>query len=126
VLGVPERLLPRTEGDFHDYVDGMIASDLLTIGPAGHRVAGSILRPPVPFAVRPAFAAVRPLTVGLLPATLRARYGLGWGTVSEAMLSAFALVVRASLPLVAERLRVLPQARRGEAWEAGVPRPVRS
>jgi uncharacterized protein (DUF2236 family) len=92
----------------------MIAGDVLTIGPVGRDLAASILRPPVPFGLGVVFRAANFFTVGLLPPTLRSRYGLGWSPRREQALQVLATLTRVALPVVPACVRVLPQARRAE------------
>jgi len=112
LLGVPDARLPRTFDDFACWFDGVLASDVLAIGASGREVAASILRPPLPFPLAPATALARFATVGLLPPVVRARYGLEWSATQERALSALALVVRRTLPVVPSIVRDMPHARR--------------
>jgi uncharacterized protein (DUF2236 family) len=125
LLGVPDRLVPRTPDEFREYVDATIASDVLTVGAAGHAVAASVLRPTLPMVLGPAVAVAQRLTAGLLPPAVRARYGLAWSAAEEAGLRAFALGTRTALPFLPGRVRFMPHAReraatiaaaRGRRW----------
>ena len=111
LFGIPDAVVPPTLGDFRRYVRRTIASDLLTIGADGRAVAAAILRPPLPLGVQHAFRAGNLVTIGLLPPTLRRRYGLGWNAVQQIALAAFAAGVRATLPLLPGIVRWVPQAR---------------
>ena len=111
LFGIPDHMVPATLGAFRRYVRRTIASDVLAIGSDGRAVAAAILRPPLPFGVQHAFRAGNLVTVGLLPPTLRRRYGLGWGTLQGLALDAFAAGVRATLPFVPSVVRWVPQAR---------------
>lgn len=111
LLGVPDRLVPRTPDEFREYVDATLASDVLTVGAAGHAVAASVLRPSLPMVLGPAVAVAQRLTTGLLPPVLRARYGLAWSAAEEAGLRAFALGTRTALPFLPGRLRFMSHAR---------------
>jgi uncharacterized protein (DUF2236 family) len=122
LLGIPERLIPRTLGAFDSYMRRMIASDVLTVGPVGRDVAASILRPPVPFGLGVAFRAVNFVTVGLLPPALRDRFGLAWSPRREQALRMLATLTRVTLPLAPACVRVLPQARRAERAARRSPR----
>ncbi|HLY38664.1 MAG TPA: oxygenase MpaB family protein, partial [Candidatus Binatia bacterium] len=112
LLGVPDPHLPRTLDDFARWFAGVLASDVLAIGTPGREVAASILHPPLPVTLAPATALARFATVGLLPPVVRARYGLGWSATQERALSALALVVRRTLPVVPAIVRDMPHARR--------------
>lgn len=80
MLGVPDRILPPTPGDFQDYTDGMLAGDTLTVTPGSRRLARSVLRPEgVGTALSASMRLIRLVTAGLLPERLRTMYGLEWG-----------------------------------------------
>jgi len=114
LLGIPERLIPRTLGAFETYMRRMIASDVLTIGPVGREIAAAILRPPVPFGLGIAFRAANFVTVGLLPRELRERYRLAWSPRRERALRMLAALSRVTRPLLPACVHVLPHARRAE------------
>src|SRR5262245_4055115 len=122
LLGVPEASLPRRFDDFREWFAGMIASDVLVVGRAGHEVAASILRPPLPAVFRPAVALAGFLTVGLLPPAVRARYGLAWSERRERALSAFTRLVRTALPVLPSVVRDMPHARRARRRRTPLPR----
>jgi hypothetical protein len=56
---------------------------------------------------------VRLVTVGTLPARLRADLGLGWGPGRERALAGSQLAVRRLLPVLPALLHRFPQARTG-------------
>ena len=122
LLGIPERLIPRTLGAFDTYMRRMIASDVLTVGPVGRDVASSILRPPFAFGLGVAFRPLNFVTVGLLPPALRDRFGLAWSPRREQALRMLATLTRVALPLAPACVRVLPQARRAERAARRSPR----
>lgn len=112
LLGIPDDVIPPTIGAFGDYVAGMLAGDTLAVGPASRDIAASILRPPLPIGVRQLAGATSIITVGLLPAPLRERYGLDWDGGRETALRAIAMATRLALPLLPGPLRFMPHARR--------------
>ena len=75
--GVPPGAWPPTVDAFADYLQATIA-DACVVGDDARRIARSV--------VRPAYAPINLLTVGLLPPTLRERYGFTWGPAREASL----------------------------------------
>ena len=111
LLGISEALIPPTLAEFERYVGDMIHGEVLSVGAAARAVAASILRPPVPLGLRPAFAAAALPTIGLLPPPLRERYGFSWSPAHELALSALAAVTRNTLPLLPECVRVMRHAR---------------
>lgn len=55
------------------------------------------------------------LTVGLMPPDAREAIGLEWTEAQERRLRRFCAVVRMVVPVLPERLRYLPRARRARA-----------
>ncbi|HJQ84520.1 MAG TPA: oxygenase MpaB family protein [Candidatus Binatia bacterium] len=115
LLGVPDGLFPAGADGLGEYVAAMVASDALAIGPDGRAIADSILRPPLATALRPLGALGRFVTVGLLPAPLRARYGLQWSDGRDTVLSALALLLRRIVPRLPHCVRDMPHARSATA-----------
>jgi uncharacterized protein (DUF2236 family) len=76
VFGVPEAVLPRTLVDFDELRRELLADGRLAVGDDARAVAETVLRPPVPFALRPAVRAVTWAGVALLPTDVRELYGL--------------------------------------------------
>ncbi|AHH95906.1 oxygenase MpaB family protein [Kutzneria viridogrisea] len=133
VLGVAQRRMPPTLGEFHTYLDGMIDTRLAP-NPAAQDLLESLTLndvPPPPWRLFPKalWAPLRPLgrfalydtTVGTLPPALREKLGLEWTDVHERRLRRFAAAVRATAPLVPERLRQYPLAYRARRAARGVP-----
>lgn len=109
--GAPAETAPPTFPDFMAYVDHMV-EDVLEVTPAAREVAHSVLRPrQLPLPLRPVFDALNLATVGLLPANLRADYGLGWGPQRERLLAASTTVVRRLMPVLPSLVREMPSAR---------------
>jgi uncharacterized protein (DUF2236 family) len=115
LFGIPDALVPPTLGDFRRYVRATLKSDALTIGADGRALAAAILRPPLPVGLHHLFRAGNLVTIGLLPPTLRRRYGLGWSAVQQLALDALASGVRATLPFLPAIVRHVPQARTAAA-----------
>jgi uncharacterized protein (DUF2236 family) len=111
--GVPEGHWPAGYADFTAYYEHTIADVLRVTGDA-RRVAQSVISPAVPRPVRPAFELVNLATVGLLPPSLRDRYGLAWGPNRERLLRASTIAIRRTLPLLPKLLREFPPARLAE------------
>jgi uncharacterized protein (DUF2236 family) len=80
----------------------------LEVSEEAREVARQVLHPPVPLVVEPLASLSRHLTVGLLPAPLRAGYGFSWDPARQAALTAATVAARAVLPLVPTRLRRVP------------------
>lgn len=127
-FGVPESLLPADIDGFEAYVASMLGpAGPVQVSPIARELAAAVLRPPLaPLAGWiPGGAAVRPLlkrvpvalyawmmwpSIGLLPPSVRAAYGLPWGT-RERLVSAWLLGGwRAWRPLLPASFRQMPQA----------------
>ena len=135
VLGIHDRDMPQTIEEFWPYYRKVLADELeaTTVvrelldpdlpvpapdrGPLPLRLALRLLWPVLrrPFLRLRAF-----LTVGLMPPDAREAIGLEWTDAQERTLRRFARVVRAVVPVLPERLRYLPLARkaRGAARRA--------
>jgi uncharacterized protein (DUF2236 family) len=106
--------MPETIEDFDAYMADMLAGGDLHITPQARELAIQIvMRPPVPLKVRPLLELANQITVGLLPAEIRRGYGLSWDPARSVALHGGAEYVRrVVVPLLPERLRVTPRARR--------------
>lgn len=101
---VADETVPETFGDFMHWYDGVV-EHVLEVTPAARAVAAEVLQPRRPLALRPAYDAINLATVGLLPPSLRAAYGLGWGSQRERVLGAQTAVVRRLMPLLPALVR---------------------
>jgi uncharacterized protein (DUF2236 family) len=113
--GIPREAQPPDWRAFRDYWDGMLLGGL-RITDTARDVAESVLRPDLPLLARPpalpAIEAMRLVTVGTLPGSLREELGLSWGPLRERLLSASEGTIRRLLPLLPSPLRRFPAARR--------------
>jgi uncharacterized protein (DUF2236 family) len=113
--GIPAERQPSDWRAFRDYFDGMIESGL-RVTETTRDVADSVLNPALPLPARlpalPAVEAVRLLTVGTLPESLREDLGLEWGPLRERLLAASQGTIRRLLRLTPTALRQFPAARR--------------
>jgi uncharacterized protein (DUF2236 family) len=108
-LGVPDELFPQTIGDLERYERDMLA---VTIVPdtTSRIVARAVLHP---FAVLPdaLYWPTDLITTGLLPTSLRAAFGLRWGT-AERLAFRFAIeALRFWRALAPRWLAIVPHAR---------------
>ncbi|MFE6690537.1 oxygenase MpaB family protein [Streptomyces sp. NPDC057743] len=127
VLGIHDRDMPGTIEEFWPYyrkvldteieqtavVRELIATDQPVPAPdRGPRWLRLLLRLAWP-ALRPGFLRLRRfLTIGLMPPDARRAIGLPWTDAQERRLRRLGLVVRLVVPVLPERLRFLPAARR--------------
>ncbi|WP_031088872.1 oxygenase MpaB family protein [Streptomyces sp. NRRL WC-3549] len=135
VLGIHDRDMPPTIEEFWPYYHGMLADEIERTAVVEDLVATDRPVPPPdrgPAAVRLLLRALWPVllpplarfrrfvTVGLMPPEARAAIGLAWSDAEERRLRRFCAVVRHVVPVLPERLRYLPLARRARAeWRAG-------
>jgi uncharacterized protein (DUF2236 family) len=122
VFGVPEAQLPPTHPAFRTYLRSMVEGPALEITPTARRLADAVLHPPIPFVPRWIGDAAGILTLGLLPPTLRKRYGFMWNRRRERAFGAVRTLLRVSIRLLPDAARALPQARRAERAEASAGR----
>jgi len=112
-LGATDTSLPRTYRDLIAYERYMLANEI-TPDVTSVAIARAVLRP-----VRklPAIAywPVDALTAGLLPPSLRLAFGMPFRTRERVFFRAVIVALRRFLPLVPDRIRVVPQARGYEA-----------
>ena len=108
--------MPETLSDLEDYGRGMLAGDELHVNAwARTRAREIVLEPPVPLALRPLVEAVNFITIALLPERIRREYEFrtlppAWAR--RAVVSGGAeYVKRAVIPLLPDRLRLVPAAR---------------
>ena len=127
-FGIPAGRLPRRFAELNRYMSAMLASGEIAITDDARLLAREILYPPAPRLAAPALGLVRLHTVGLLPASIRAAYGLSWSPSREAWMTASTRLVRAALRLTPPVVRHWPAARRAarrvlEGESLGAPAP---
>jgi uncharacterized protein (DUF2236 family) len=108
--------MPQTLPDLDRYRREMLGGDRLYISDwARQRARQIVLDPPVPWLARPLREAVNFITIALLPDRIREQYGfspLPPAIVRNALVNGGAeYVKRAVIPLLPERLRLVPAAR---------------
>jgi uncharacterized protein (DUF2236 family) len=118
-FGIPLEVIPPDLEAFRGYVDGMVTGAELRSTEAGRRLVRDVLRPPLPLPLRLTTAAVRRLTVALLPERIRALFDLRAGPVDRGVLAAATTASRAVLPLVPPVIRVFSRARAASARSPG-------
>jgi uncharacterized protein (DUF2236 family) len=112
-FGLREREMPRDIEAFEAYMAERYASPELVVTPQARELAIDIvLKPPVPLRFRPLLELANQITVGLLPARVREQYGFSWDPVRAVALHGGAeYVKRVLVPVLPERVRMLPMAR---------------
>jgi len=107
LFGVSDRVLPRDWPAFRAYFDGMVSSEVLTVGERARELCGFLLTAPRP-ALKPLWRWYAVVTAGLLPAGLRDAYGLRWGLRQRALHRGTMAALELSYRRLPERLRHLP------------------
>jgi uncharacterized protein (DUF2236 family) len=120
LFGLRDRDMPDTLADMREYKREMLEGDTLQVsGWARRRAREIVLEPPVPLLARPLLETVNFITIELLPARIRREYGfspLPPALVRRALVAGGAeYVKRAVIPLLPDRLRLVPAARRAAA-----------
>ena len=90
----------------------MVRGPSLAVGPASRAIAASLLAPPLPIGLRQLAGSTRLFTVGLLPPTIRRRYGYPWSARRERALRVISGALRAGLSVLPGVARAFPQANR--------------
>jgi uncharacterized protein (DUF2236 family) len=111
LLGIPDALLPRSHADLQRYLDKMLASGALAVGPTARELAQAIIAPTAPRWIMPLAPLIRLTTVGLLPPSIRALYGFRWTRRDERLLRIFARVGRLLIPRLPTLVHHWPAAR---------------
>jgi uncharacterized protein (DUF2236 family) len=116
LFGLKDRDMPDTLADLREYKREMLGGDVLHVSDWARRRAREIvLEPPVPWLARPLLETVNFITIALLPDRIRREYGfspLPPAAVRRALVAGGAeYVKRAVIPLMPDRLRLVPAAR---------------
>ncbi|WP_326701060.1 DUF2236 domain-containing protein [Streptomyces sp. NBC_01754] len=134
ILGIHDRDMPQTIEEFWPYYRAVLAGGIERTAVVEELVATDQPVPPPdrgPLVLRLLFRALWPVllpplarfrrfvTVGLMPPDAREALGLAWSDAEERRLRRFCGLVRRVVPVLPERLRYLPPARRARAaWHA--------
>jgi uncharacterized protein (DUF2236 family) len=105
LFGIPDRVMPESWVDFTRYSERMWRT--LAVGAPARAIAGFLLSPP---AIQPAPLAAwyRTMTAGLLPAPLRAPFGLRFGARERLTFRTSVRALRAFYRTLPERARWVP------------------
>ncbi|HYK98251.1 MAG TPA: oxygenase MpaB family protein [Candidatus Acidoferrales bacterium] len=117
-LGATEETMPRAYADLLRYERDMLATEVIPDANA-IAVARDVLRP-MPWLPGVVLWASHAFTTGLLPPSLRLAFGLPWRTRERLFYRGVIVSLRFIVPLLPERIRVVPQARRYEARVSGM------
>lgn len=104
LIGITEEQVPPRLADFEAWMAAKLASDEITVSPAGYEVGQSLLRMPV--------AAARPLTgflaAGTLPPKLRRQFRLRWSSRRRWLFDRLAAAVRFGIRFTPSALHTSP------------------
>jgi uncharacterized protein (DUF2236 family) len=106
-FGLSPALMPATHDDFRAYMHAMLHSDLLTVSDAARDIVRALFGAPIfgPFVRLASWPGI-----GLLPAHLRAAFGLAWEDAHTRRLHRLAGWSRRARPLLPDVLAVNPLA----------------
>ncbi|HWO47510.1 MAG TPA: oxygenase MpaB family protein, partial [Solirubrobacterales bacterium] len=116
LLGLPPASMPATFGDLRGYVDGRLGDGSLWIsGERREQAVAMILEPPysgwLRLAITPLTETIKLISVGLLPAEVRALFGFSWDPAREALLRSALLQLRLGSRFWPDVVRLHPAAR---------------
>jgi uncharacterized protein (DUF2236 family) len=108
LFGIDDDVLPAMWDDFDAYVEGMLASEVLTVAEPAARMAGFLFQPPVRGS-GPLMRRYAEITAWLLPERLADGFGLArGGDAGRRRVDATLARLRKAWPRLPERLRYLP------------------
>ncbi len=110
-LGVPEAMLPPTFAGLRAWMDDLVASGEVRVGPTARSLLPSILYPSR-FPPRFVWDAAHLASVSLLDPRIRQQYGLPWNRRRARGVERLAAVSRRIVPLLPPGVRHVPASRR--------------
>jgi uncharacterized protein (DUF2236 family) len=113
LFDIPESIVPASLADFQEYVNAMVSGDQIVVAATARSLSTDILYPS-PWLLKPAGPLFRLITAGLLPAELRAAYGLGWDERRKRRFDLAVRTIRTIRPFMPRPLRIVPHARAAE------------
>jgi uncharacterized protein (DUF2236 family) len=114
-FGIPREVIPPDLPAFRTYLRGVLGGPELRATDAGWRLVRDVLHPPLPLPLRIPTAAIRRLTVALLPEPIGAMFDLRATAADRVALRAAAAFSRTLLPVVPSMLRDFSRARAAAA-----------
>jgi uncharacterized protein (DUF2236 family) len=112
LFGIPRAVIPADLVTFRSYLRGMLEGPDLRASAEGRRLVADVLRPPLPLVFRVPTAAIRQITLALLPERVRSMFDLRAGLRSRASLAAASRASRLVLPVLPPAIRQFGAARR--------------
>ena len=112
LLDIPAGMLPRNTTELEAFMRDTLCSRRIAVTPGTRALARAALFPPHWRLFWPAFRPVQLITIGLLPADVRAAYGFQWTERDARALARWAKALRTIRRLVPALVREWPAARR--------------
>jgi uncharacterized protein (DUF2236 family) len=113
-LGARPVDVPRTWSEAQRSIERVRASGALTVSTQARTLSRSVLYPAGAWTLGPTASINRIVTIGLLPADLRAQYGLSWTARQQRAFDVIVPMLRASRRALPDMIALWPEARRGE------------
>ena len=129
LLDIPAGSLPRTAAATDLYMRDMLGSGRIAVTDTSRMLARALLFPRGSRALWPVFRALQIVTIGLLPAPIRADYGFAWGPRDARAFRRWTTMLRTAHRAAPRPVREWPaarQLRRRIARTAGQPQPDRT
>jgi uncharacterized protein (DUF2236 family) len=117
LFGIPREVIPSDYDAFREYLRSVLEGPELWATEDGRRLVADVLRPPLPLPLRLPTAAVRQITMALLPPPIREIFGLRVGVRARLALAAASSASRVLLPWLPPVLREFTRAR-ARQWES--------
>jgi uncharacterized protein (DUF2236 family) len=124
LFGISEEAMPPDWPAFKRYCEEMTSGDALGVGRPARETARFLLTPPRGV-MGPLMTSYAALTTGLLPAKIRAGYGLPFGPAEEASFQSTLATVERVWPWIPGRMRWVPDYVEARRRIDGRPRPDR-
>jgi uncharacterized protein (DUF2236 family) len=112
LLGIPAGWLPRDSTRLASYMRETLEGGGLVVTDTSRALARAVLYPPHGYVAWPATRALRLLTIGSLPASIRHAYGFAWHARDERALARWTALIRTSVRMLPPAARQWPMARR--------------
>jgi uncharacterized protein (DUF2236 family) len=111
LLGLDTSKIPPTVAELHSYIDEIVASGILRVGPDTLKVADLIRRPPPDVPWRPVLRQVSWWAFGTLPDSLRRAYGIRWNALREFQRRGSMRTLKLIRPALPAKVRLIFPAR---------------
>ena len=112
LLDIPRGSLPRSCAELDRYMREMMASGRIMVGDTSRALAGALLFPPQSYLLSPVFRALRLVSLGLLPPSIRDDYGFAWGPHEARAFGRWTTAIRRLHRVSPRFVREWPAARR--------------